>query len=267
MVSGWNPRSVRVAGRELYSTALYQKATVGGAIEELLLSTGVNGRATDWSADGKIIAYSQQESSVDIWLLPLDGDRKPVVYLKSGANEQNGRFLPDSTAAPRFMAYQSDESGQNQIYIQAIPAGAKFQVSTEGGTVPSWRRDGRELYYLSPDNRLMAAPITIGASVQVGTPQALFDEREHDVLRALARRPALPGEPPGRWRVDFRRGAGHRRHQLAGRTLEVTDPRAGGSVRWRARSEDPPYVRHAGLAPRYVGRGPRSGPGFAGSTP
>jgi len=73
------------------------------------------------------------------------------------------------------MAYQSDESGQNQIHVQAIPAsGAKYQISTAGGTLPMWRRDGKELFYFSTDQKLMAVPITLGAGVEVGTPQELF---------------------------------------------------------------------------------------------
>jgi hypothetical protein len=73
------------------------------------------------------------------------------------------------------MAYQSNESGRDQIYIQAIPpSGAKYQISTEGGTIPRWRRDGRELFYLSVDQRLVAVPISAGTGLQVGKPQPLF---------------------------------------------------------------------------------------------
>ncbi len=73
------------------------------------------------------------------------------------------------------MAYQSDESGQDQVYVQAIPAtGAKYQISATGGTMPRWSHDGKELYYHSPDLKMMAVPIKIGSTVQVGAPQALF---------------------------------------------------------------------------------------------
>ena len=73
------------------------------------------------------------------------------------------------------MAYQSNESGQSQIHVRAIPAsGSKYQVSTAGGTQPAWRRDGKEWYYLSTDHKLMAVPITVGTSVTPGTPQPLF---------------------------------------------------------------------------------------------
>jgi Tol biopolymer transport system component len=73
------------------------------------------------------------------------------------------------------MAYQSDESGRDQIYIQLVPAtGAKYQISTAGGTNARWRQDGRELYYMSADRKLMAVRVALGASLQIGTPQELF---------------------------------------------------------------------------------------------
>ena len=73
------------------------------------------------------------------------------------------------------MAYQSNESGQPQIYVQAIPAsGAKYQISTSGGTQPTWRSDGNELFYFSTDQKLMAVPITVGTRVTSGPPQPLF---------------------------------------------------------------------------------------------
>lgn len=73
------------------------------------------------------------------------------------------------------MAYRSDESGQDQIYVQTIPAsGAKYQISSAGGTAPTWRRDGKELFYVSSDQKLMAVPMALGARVEPGTPQELF---------------------------------------------------------------------------------------------
>ena len=74
------------------------------------------------------------------------------------------------------MAYASNESGQSQVYVQAIPAnGAKWQVSPEGGTQPRWRRDGKELFYISGDQKLMAVPVKSGAAFEAGAPQALFE--------------------------------------------------------------------------------------------
>jgi hypothetical protein len=111
----------------------------------------------------------------DLWLLPMEGTSKPIAYLRTPFSETNARFAPAGNSAPRWMAYQSNESGQDQIYVQAVPAsGAKYQISTSGGIRPTWRDDGKELFYLSADSKVMAVPITLGASVDVGTPQELF---------------------------------------------------------------------------------------------
>ena len=139
----------------------------------MLLRGGVSATPLDWSPDGKWILYQQtgQNAGIDLWLLPLDGDRKPVLYLQTPFNERAGAFSPDG----RWIAYQSNESGQDQIYVQTIPAsGAKYQISSAGGTEPRWRRDGKELFYVSPDQKLMAVPMALGARVEPGTPQALF---------------------------------------------------------------------------------------------
>jgi Tol biopolymer transport system component len=134
--------------------------------EELLLHTDRTLLTTDWSPDGKLIVHQQTAAPTgeNLWLLPLDGDRKPVPYLQTAFDEQNADFSPGPAGGPLWMAYQSNESGRDQIYIQASPAGgAKYQVSTTGGTIPRWRQDGRELFYLSADQKLMATPTTLGA--------------------------------------------------------------------------------------------------------
>jgi Tol biopolymer transport system component/tRNA A-37 threonylcarbamoyl transferase component Bud32 len=156
-----------------YSFDIYQKAAGGNGQEELLLHTGINGFPLDWSPDGKWIVYQQtdQKTGLDLWLLPLDGDRTPVPYLQTPFDEQNARFSPDG----KWMVYQSNESGRSQIYVQSVPAsGTKYQISASGGTVPKWRRDGKELFYMSADRKLMAVPMKLGATVEAGTPQALF---------------------------------------------------------------------------------------------
>ena len=156
---------------------IYQKPAGGNGQEELLVHASANGVPEDWSPDGKWIVYRQtsQKADSDLWLLPLDGERKPIPYLQTPFDERNARFSPGPGDAPRWMAYQSNESGQNQIYVQAIPAsGPKYQISTSGGTQPAWRRDGKELFYLSTDLKLMAVPIKLGTTVEPGTPQELF---------------------------------------------------------------------------------------------
>lgn len=173
----WSPDGSRVAFAlqtlGTYSSDIYQKSAGGNGQEELLLHSGINGYPEDWSPDGKWIAYRQtgQKTALDLWLLPMEGDHKPVPYLQTPFDEEFARFSPDG----RWMAYQSNESGPFQIYVQTVPAsGAKYQISSAGGTVPRWRRDGQELFYVSADQKLMAVPIKLGATVEVGTPQPLF---------------------------------------------------------------------------------------------
>jgi eukaryotic-like serine/threonine-protein kinase len=173
----WSPDGSRVAFtlNPLNSSPwdIYQKSAGGNGQEELLLHAGTDGCPNDWSPDGKWIVYEQlaRKNVRDLWLLPLDGERKPVPYLQTPFNDLYGRFSPDG----KWMAYQSDESGQYQVYVQAIPPnGVKYQISAAGGYVPQWRRDGKELYYLSADQKLMAVPIKLGSAVEPGTPQPLF---------------------------------------------------------------------------------------------
>jgi serine/threonine-protein kinase len=156
---------------------IYQKATDGTGPELLLLHAGMNALLQDWSTDGRWIVYQQLDAKTkyDLWLLPLEADGKPIPYLQTPFNERNARFAPNANGTPRWMAYQSDKSGQDQVYVQAIPAtGREFQVSTAGGTQPVWQRDGQELFYVSPDQKMMAVPIRLGATVEPGTPHELF---------------------------------------------------------------------------------------------
>jgi Tol biopolymer transport system component len=108
---------------------------------------------------------------LDLWIAPQFGDRKPFPYLQTQFNEQDGVFSPDG----RWVAYRSDESGRDEIYVQAFPlSGAKFQISTGGGTEPTWRNDGSELFYRSADGNLMAVPVKSGATFETGVSKSLF---------------------------------------------------------------------------------------------
>ena len=169
----WSPDGSRVAF-EANNDSIYQKPANGTGKEELLLSHGINVRPQDWSHDGKYLVYQDTggTTGVDLWLLPLAGDHKPVPYLQTPFNESDAQFSPDG----RWMVYVSNESGVPQVYVQSIPAsGSKFQISNAGGLQPRWRRDGKELFYISADNKLVAVPVKIGSTVEAGTPAPLFD--------------------------------------------------------------------------------------------
>ena len=131
----------------------------------------------DWSSDGRFLLYFQNDpkTGYDLWVLPLFGERKPFPFVNTSFIERNGQFSPDG----RWVAYESNESGRNEIYVQAFPGpGGKWQVSTGGGIEPRWRRDGKELFYIALDGKLMAAPIqAAGQALEAGAPISLFQTR------------------------------------------------------------------------------------------
>jgi Tol biopolymer transport system component len=172
---------------------LYQKPADGSGSEELLLQSAENKRPNSWSPDGRFILYSNVQNNGDLMVLPLTGDRKPFPFLSTAFTEMQGVFSPDG----KWVAYQSNESGRNEIYVRPFPGpGGQWQVSTAGGASPRWRADGKELYYVAPDLKLMAvAVVTQGAAQGVtftpGTPEALFqmhisrspNRQQYDVAR------------------------------------------------------------------------------------
>jgi Tol biopolymer transport system component len=156
---------------------LYQKASSGAGSDELLLESSLQKVPIDWSPDGRFLLYMQVDpkTGLDLWVLPLFGERKPFPFVNTSFDERNGKFSPDG----RQVAYQCDESGRFEVYVQPFPGpGGKSQVSTGGGIEPRWRRDGKELFYIAPDGKLMAAPIQgAGQTLEAGAPVALFQTR------------------------------------------------------------------------------------------
>ena len=125
------------------------------------------------AASGRFVAYvvGGTSGSNDIWILPLSGDHKPFAFAQTPFTETNAVFAPDG----RWLAYQSNETGLAQVYVQPFPpTGGKYLVSRDGGRHPVWRRDGRELFFLSPDSRMMAAAIDTTRQFEAGIPQPLF---------------------------------------------------------------------------------------------
>ncbi|HEY1249539.1 MAG TPA: protein kinase [Thermoanaerobaculia bacterium] len=155
---------------------LYEKATRGAGEEKLLFKNDETKSASGWSKDGKYIVYMSRnpKTVTDLWALPLFGDKKPIPIAVTPFNEHSPALSPEG----RYVAFVSNESGRDEIYVQTFPEpGGKWQVSNGGGGDPSWRGDGKELYYRSPDQKLMAVEIRGGADFQAGVPQALFPIR------------------------------------------------------------------------------------------
>lgn len=146
-----------------------------GSEKVLLDSPPVRKVPVDWSPDGRHIIYVQfnPETNLDIWVLPLFGDRKPFKFFKETDNEEGDcQFSPDGL----FVAYQSNESGIFEIYIRTFPdALGPWQISEGGGIEARWGQDGKELFYIAPDGNMMAVPIqTSEKTVNRGIPTVLF---------------------------------------------------------------------------------------------
>jgi Tol biopolymer transport system component len=181
----WSPEGDRIvysAYRKGRSTALLVKP-ISGANEEILREDPSEIWPDDWSSDGRFLAFGSMPAggkrNFQLWTLSMTGERKASAFATEASIQENSCFSPDA----RWIAYTSDESGRFEIYVRPFPGpGGKWQVSTAGGTHPRWRRDGRELFYLSSDNRIMAVPVQLGATtVEAGSPIPLFPVRLRQV--------------------------------------------------------------------------------------
>ena len=176
----WSPQGDRIAFRTNRRGVieLYQMSAVEGGNEEALVTDEVARRAgvaqsslipTDWSSDGKRLAFSTGQPS-DIWLLTVADPARPVKIVASPGDQMHGNFSPDGG----FLAYTSNESGRFDVYVQSLrPPARKWPISVNGGYEPRWRADGQELYYLANDQMLMAVPVSSGAA-PFGVPRPLF---------------------------------------------------------------------------------------------
>jgi len=157
------------------SADLYRKPANGAGQGELLFHSEGTKTPLDWSRDGRYLMFMQRgkDTGADLWVLPLEGERKPFPYLVTPSNEGQARFSPDG----HWVVYSSNESGRREIYVQPFPvsSGGKWPVSNGGGSQPRWSPDGKELFYFAPDDSLMAVSVTIkGGTFEPGVPKALF---------------------------------------------------------------------------------------------
>ncbi len=174
----WSPdgRQLAFASNRAGKFNLYWKLASGAGKDELLLKSDVFTFPDDWSRDGRFILYDRQDpkTQTDLWVLPMPGPGKPFPYIVADTQQTHAQFSPDG----RWVAYASGESGRQEVYVQAFPStGGKWQISTEGGDEPSWRGDGKELFFLSPRLQLTAVDVKGGDTFEVATPHPLFSIR------------------------------------------------------------------------------------------
>ena len=166
---------------------LYQKSISGTGEAKLIVSSDLSKYPSSWSSDGRFLMYmsSSPETSTDLWAVPMTENPEPFIVLQTSFDERWGAFSPDG----RWVAYHSNESGKNEVYVRAFAdpgaseeahVGGLWQVSTAGGTFPAWSPDGQELYYLDPAGVLLAASLTATAdTIEVGAPVVLYNSRVH----------------------------------------------------------------------------------------
>jgi serine/threonine-protein kinase len=147
-------------------------ARLDGSGEERLTATKRLHIPTSWTPDGKTLAITGGSDSgfLEVWLVPVDGDRKPQTFLQGPFNVGGARFSPDG----RWVAYVSDESGRNEVYVRRYPeSGTRIQISADGGGQPVWARNGRELFFRNGDE-LLAVDVALQGDFTAGRPRLLF---------------------------------------------------------------------------------------------
>ena len=186
----WSPDGEQIAFRSTRKglVELFLRSTAGGGTEQFLLGEEAararglgtsNLSPSDWSADGQIALASGIPT--DLWLLSATGKKGLVRLTNSNSDQLHANFSPDS----HYIAYTSNEGGRYDVYTETLPpSDRKWKISTRGGYEPRWRADGREIYYLAEDRKLMAVPVSSGAR-PFGVPRVLFQTEVHTGVHIL----------------------------------------------------------------------------------
>lgn len=175
--SSWSPDDMQIAfqSNRKGTFDLYRTSARGPGADEEILETSNIKSVGDWSRDGRFLIYAEADPATgrDLWFLDLTTN-PPMAheFVRTPFEERNGQFSPDG----HFVAYETNESGRFEIVVQGFPGqGPKFPVSTNGGTQARWSADGKELYFISPDGKLMAARVTFkGQGIEPEKPSVLF---------------------------------------------------------------------------------------------
>jgi eukaryotic-like serine/threonine-protein kinase len=186
--SSESPRAISPDGRVALTVTsgatgdIYIRRAGSAEPAELLVKSSLVKHPNDWSADGKYLIYDEHTATArqDLWIVPMEGAHTPIPFLATPADETSAAFSPDG----KWMAYSSDESGRRDVYVRGFapdrnPAAAdgRWTISVTGGDKPRWSRDGKELFYIATDGKMMAVPIKGGPAFEPGVPIPLFNTR------------------------------------------------------------------------------------------
>jgi eukaryotic-like serine/threonine-protein kinase len=186
----WSPDGKKIvfSSDRKGNAKLFVKSADGTGSDEQLFESKANMFSTSWSKDGKYIAYvdySPKDTKRDLWIYPMEGDKKPFPFLATEFVDDEPRFSHDG----KWIVYYSSESGQGEVYVRPFPGpGGKWQVSTagDGGIRSYWRGDDKEIYYIAADGKMMAAQVNqSGGTFSVGAVTPLFDALSSGVVYIL----------------------------------------------------------------------------------
>ena len=181
----WSPDGRRLVLMSLRRSHpdLFLATSDGSTGEELVLESERAKYVTDWSPDGRFLLFraSDATTNLELWTLPVGGDGKPVPFRRASYGVSHGQFSPDG----RWIAYASNETGRSEIHVAPFPGpGSSWKISTAGGTEPRWRRDGKELFYLAPDGKLMVVGVNTGPPFEADVAKPLFQVRRRERVSA-----------------------------------------------------------------------------------
>jgi Tol biopolymer transport system component len=168
-VTAWSPdgKQIVYANNSTSQFDLYVKSIDGSQAEKKIPQEGLDRFPMDWSRDGKYVLY---ERGSELWYLNLT-DMTTMEFLKTPSTIRSSQFSPDG----KWVAYSSNETGKWEVFVTSFPEGhGKWQISNAGGNQPRWRADGKELYYMTPDTKVVAVPVKTGPSFEAGAGTVLF---------------------------------------------------------------------------------------------
>jgi dipeptidyl aminopeptidase/acylaminoacyl peptidase len=175
----WSPDGKLILFSLGTGNKIYVKHADGSGSQEFVADFGdILANPSDWSRDGKYVLIRK---GTEVWYLTWpERTAKPLMQVKWTV--RNAQFSPDG----RWVAYASNETGNMEIYVSPFPAAnSKWQVSTAGGEEPRWRQDGKELFYVSPEGKMMSVEVKTGASFEAASPVALFQTHRRRPISAL----------------------------------------------------------------------------------